>query len=823
MSLSKMTPSREQQAIIDAFISGADLAVQAGAGTGKSTTLAFVAAAQKAHRPGAAARYITFNKRNAVEVADNFAKYGLTNAQASTAHSMAYRACVANPELAHMVSHMKRDPMRLNAEMKLLGIPRSSRCLRARVQWNKAKKEYDSVILPTYDLPFTAQRRYLTLTRDTVRRFCQSSDAELSEAHVPYLGELEEELRPLVTENLTASAQRLWSELSSPEGRLKTGHDHYLKAWALTNPAVGSPGDVILYDEAQDCQPEGTKVLTTTGLEAIENIRPGDKVISYTPASCRLRMGGSTVTSVGVRDVDEDIITVRTESGSSSRYTGSHICLAKIGPAVEGKTILYLMRRGTAWRVGVTSAHHGKTRKRRVSGVVSRLREENGDAIWILDVFDTKLDALTAEARIPAKFGIPEMRFIDNGHQSFGQDRLDDFWADMGDLTESASRLLASYGRSVEHPLVAGPVGRGMLLYTRATTVRACNLLPGMLVLDAEELLSRPRQMQQRFGDSAWTPITVERERYSGRVWSLDVEGDHTYVADGIVTHNCNPVLAGVVLAQRGRVQLVLCGDPFQELYSFTGSIDAMQGFQAQPGVITLPLNESRRFGQTIANEANEVLDLIDPEHKVRMRLIGIGPAGGQVFDDFSDQDQLGVDAVVCSTNRQVIENIVRQSQAGRRVYSTLDLNGLVSLARDVEMVESGQPEQANEPVLRRFTDLLSWWAWLESAPAVEEETLHAQVQIVREQGAAQLQSLANTVVDSRDKADVTVSTIHKAKGGTWTAVFVDMGEVCTADVAKLRMLYVAVTRAESLVLRRVSLVDPETKAARHSQQRAVA
>ena len=40
-----MSPSTEQQAIIAAFLAGADLAVQAGAGTGKSTTLAFIAAA----------------------------------------------------------------------------------------------------------------------------------------------------------------------------------------------------------------------------------------------------------------------------------------------------------------------------------------------------------------------------------------------------------------------------------------------------------------------------------------------------------------------------------------------------------------------------------------------------------------------------------------------------------------------------------------------------------------------------------------------------------------------------------------------------------
>ena len=58
--------------------------------------------------------------------------------------------------------------------------------------------------------------------------------------------------------------------------------------------------------------------------------------------------------------------------------------------------------------------------------------------------------------------------------------------------------------------------------------------------------------------------------------------------------------------------------------------------------------------------------------------------------------------------------------------------------------------------------------------------------------------------------ADVTVSTIHKAKGGTWERVHVLMGEVDIEDTAKLRMLYVAMTRARTLVLREVSFVSSE-------------
>lgn len=517
-------PSQEQQAIVEAFLAGADLAVQAGAGTGKSTTLAFIAEAAKIHRPVNTAWYITFNKRNADEVGALFASYGLVNARASTAHALAFRGCRSSPALVHMVDHLRRETMPLRAEMQLLGIPRASRCLRAIVEWDADTQTYDRIDIPSYDLPFSAQRRFLTLTRDTVRRFCQSADPVLTADHVPYLGEMEESLRPLVKVALLESAKVLWAELSSPRGRLKTDHAHYLKAWALTSPQIGAPGDVVLYDEAQDA----------------------------------------------------------------------------------------------------------------------------------------------------------------------------------------------------------------------------------------------------------------------------------------------NGVMAGLVLAQRGRLQLVLCGDPFQELYSFTGSVDAMQGFSEQPGVVTLPLRESRRFGPEIAAHANGVLELLDPEHKVPMRLVGVGPAAGLMLDSFDHAQTFSVDAVVCATNRQVVDAIVSQTQAGRKVYTTLDLQELVSLARDVSLVEDGKAEECSEPVLRRFTDLTSWWDWLNSEPGIEEEALHAQVALVRTHGAATLEQMARTVVSSRDRADVTVSTIHKAKGGTWDRVLVQMGEVDVEDAARLRMLYVAMTRARMLVLREATFVSTD-------------
>lgn len=75
--------TEEQAAARDAFTAGRDLALVAGAGTGKTSTLVMMGAASR-HR----GMYIAFNKPIAQEAK---ARFG-TNVHCSTSHGLAYRA-----------------------------------------------------------------------------------------------------------------------------------------------------------------------------------------------------------------------------------------------------------------------------------------------------------------------------------------------------------------------------------------------------------------------------------------------------------------------------------------------------------------------------------------------------------------------------------------------------------------------------------------------------------------------------------------------------------------------------------------------------------
>ena len=218
----------EQEAAVEAFLSRQHLALQAGAGTGKTTTLTLLAEADR--RRG---RYLSFNKSIATDAAQKFPP----NVACRTAHSLAYEA----------VGH--RYDQRLRAPRKpawragaALGIAPS---MQVRIG----------------DRTVTNRGLSYAVVR-TVRRFCQSADTVLCPHHVPWLrGLAAEDLHQQLVKIVLPYAQRAWDDLQEPAGgAMRFEHDHYLKMWALGQPVIGA--DYLLLDEAQDTNPVLEQVFT---------------------------------------------------------------------------------------------------------------------------------------------------------------------------------------------------------------------------------------------------------------------------------------------------------------------------------------------------------------------------------------------------------------------------------------------------------------------------------------------------------------------------------------------------------------------------------
>jgi len=209
------TPTAEQAAIIDSFEFGSDLVVQAGAGTGKTSTLKMLAAATSQRGV-----YIAYNRAIAADAERSFPR----TVTCKTAHGLAYGAVG------------KRFARRLNG-------PRLPAQRQAQIL---------GISEPVKVGPLTLSPQQLArLAGETITRWCYSADDQVGRLHVPLVPGLDRHGQRELAGYLVPVAQRAWDEdLSRVDGLLRYQHDHYLKAWILTRPQL--PCDYVLLDEAQD-------------------------------------------------------------------------------------------------------------------------------------------------------------------------------------------------------------------------------------------------------------------------------------------------------------------------------------------------------------------------------------------------------------------------------------------------------------------------------------------------------------------------------------------------------------------------------------------
>ncbi|MFG2662279.1 UvrD-helicase domain-containing protein [Streptomyces sp. NPDC048425] len=213
-----MKATEEQAAARDSFASGNDLALVAGAGTGKTSTLVMMGAASR--RRG---MYIAFNKPIAQEARTRFAD----NVYCSTSHGLAYRAL--GGRFKARLDASRHMPLWRTAQ--LLGIDRDLALGSRRLK------------------PTTLAHQVMEM----VRHFCYSTDQQVAARHLGTVNGLDDQSQQFLAGVLLPRARWAWNDVCSPNGTLPFKHDHYLKMWALTRPRLHT--DYILLDEAQDTNP----------------------------------------------------------------------------------------------------------------------------------------------------------------------------------------------------------------------------------------------------------------------------------------------------------------------------------------------------------------------------------------------------------------------------------------------------------------------------------------------------------------------------------------------------------------------------------------
>lgn len=243
---------------------------------------------------------------------------------------------------------------------------------------------------------------------------------------------------------------------------------------------------------------------------------------------------------------------------------------------------------------------------------------------------------------------------------------------------------------------------------------------------------------------------------------------------------DASPVMLSIIEQQPARVQRVFVGDSQQQIYSFTGAVNALGRIREGGGNVAF-LTQSFRFGHAVAGVANRVLDDLDAE----LRLSGFDRIPS-VVEPVADAD-----AILTRTNAEAVRELLDALSRDIRVHLVGGGREIVAFAKGAAALQRG--ETTDHP------DLWLFASWGEVVSFVEDDDqggdLRLLVKLIDEFGAEKIIDALERMPREQD-ADLVISTAHKSKGREWDAVRLAADFPVDARDEELRLLYVAATRA---------------------------
>ena len=450
-----------------------------------------------------------------------------------------------------------------------------------------------------------------------------------------------------------------------------------------------------------------------------------------------------------------EMITVKTAK-LSTKYTDSHITYTSFAP-LRNKRALYLMRQGNKFRIGRCAMEYECG-----SGPTRRAIAENADAYWLLGVFDTEREAAIEEAVAQAQFGIPDITFnCPNQNIGFAdQGYLDEAWGYIQasvNLTERATACLDYYHRMIEYPLWETG-GKASFSLLRPSVTRACNLISGCLVL--------PYTKQAKITKDHWTPVEIEVSFVENEtVYSLEVSDNNLYIADDIVTHNC------------------------QAIYGFRGAHeDGMSRMKDHFSMTEYPLSCSFRCPKAIVEHVQWRAPDMTWWEDNPANLTGF--AKTKILWSMADLPEEC--AVICRNNAPLFALAIELLQFGR--YPNLWGND-VAKPLMTTMQSLGNAATYREDAL----DALRVWHDTKAKRARNKASLRDRARCVevfleRCDTLGEAIAYAENVLSSTGKIDLL--TGHKSKGHEWSDVYILDQQLIGDEGQEPNLRYVMATRS---------------------------
>lgn len=311
------------------------------------------------------------------------------------------------------------------------------------------------------------------------------------------------------------------------------------------NPELREPPPGV-YLGTVHCSPPDEPILTTDGWVSIEDLDPSSHCLASYVKTCNQLFWGKLLPNgqghqgysfiKDTRTYTGSLVTMVTEK-SRTRVTSEHRVVARFAESFLDKWVVYLMRRGEWWRVGVCVSAR---RPYRGAGVGGRLGTEKANAGWILGVFATREEALMEEARLQGVYGIPGLTFEAAKGRALSSEQLHQVHESTKDIVGSrALKLIEDFNLDVENPLYVRGEKDKKNNFQKSFVLRACNLLGGYMDIPVvSDAFVSKEGTRDNWTKPEWYPVQVSRERYQGPVYSLTVMPHRYYVSGGAVVHN---------------------------------------------------------------------------------------------------------------------------------------------------------------------------------------------------------------------------------------------------------------------------------------------
>jgi hypothetical protein len=238
--------------------------------------------------------------------------------------------------------------------------------------------------------------------------------------------------------------------------------------------------------------------------------------------------------------------------------------------------------------------------------------------------------------------------------------------------------------------------------------------------------------------------------------------------------------------------QVIWVGDRRQQIYAWRGAVNAMDAITTDR---TSMLTRSFRYGQPIAEMANKVLENFLGERS--FKIVGSPMVESRLCEVPNPK------AILCRGNRGAVGELMAALKSGKRVSMAGDVTSMImEVEACVTLMEGRRPMLAEFQAFNNWNELIEY---SESEVGAELATL---VKLLNNWPAHELLGALKSVQNvDRDRADLTVSTVHKAKGLEFPSVRLadDFAFPSTENEKsktpfseeEARIFYVGITRAQ--------------------------